>query len=329
MVVVLLGANFVFIRRPHTGWGRECQGILRLMLPLIYHPSYAIGITRAGKTRETKYARLRARLEAYQGQVVFYSPKAAGEADLYRVHDAVYVDAVKNLTLSDAALRRIGFSRVPEIYSRPARSCGGSFLAGVVALERGVAFNLAGGSHHAHRDFGSGYCVFNDVGVAAARLLDENRAARITILDLDVHQGDGTATLFQADPRVTTISVHAGRNFPARKARSDYDIALANGTGDTDYIQAVRQALAAISKAPKPDLIFYNAGVDIMVTDRLGYLAVSPQGLKAREETVFSFAHQNQIPIALVLGGGYDADQDRLTGHHHVAVETALTLFAG
>ena len=299
------------------------------MIPIVFHSLYSVGIQRGGITRRTKYATLFDRIKplADTDPIRILEPVPASFAMLSAIHDPTYVRAVQDLTLSDAALRRIGFSRVPEVFSRPALSSGGSLLAAKAALDFGVGFNLAGGSHHAHRDFGSGYCVFNDVAVAARALLDQDRVRRITILDLDVHQGDGTATLFAGDPRVTTISVHGEKNFPARKARSDLDINLPKGTGDIDYMAAVTQSLDAIDRSEKPDILFYNAGVDIMETDKLGHLSVSPAGLRAREEAVFTFAQQRGIPIVLVLGGGYDDDKDRLAGHHMVAYHTALALF--
>lgn len=297
---------------------------------LVYHPDYAVGISRSGVTRLTKYAALHGWCFEILGirPTDFVRPRPVSFETLSLTHDPEYVRSIQSLNLSDGALRRIGFSRVPEIYTRPALSTGGTLEAAKRALATGRPwFNLAGGSHHAHKDFGSGYCVFNDVAVAAKVLLQDGTARRIAVLDLDVHQGDGTAALFALDQNVKTVSVHGDRNFPLRKAVSDLDIALPEGTKDKDYLRAVEKALDYLSATGPFDLLFYNAGVDVMADDRLGKFSLSAEGLAAREEQVFGFARKNNLPIVTVLGGGYQEDKAKLACLHGVAIKAAKNCF--
>jgi acetoin utilization deacetylase AcuC-like enzyme len=200
-----------------------------------------------------------------------------------------------------------------------------------LALEHGVACNTAGGSHHAARDGGAGFCVFNDVAVAARLMQAEGLARRITVIDLDVHQGDGTARIFEDDTSVFTLSVHCEQNWPRRKAISDLDVGVERGTGDAAYLKIAREAVDDALEASRPDLVFFNAGVDPHAEDRLGLLDLSDAGLRAREAMVLDAVMKRGIPVVGVLGGGYSRDLDALARRHaflHEAAAQAMTVWA-
>ena len=221
--------------------------------------------------------------------------------------------------------RRIGLPNTAAVARRAFLAAAGTLLAARLALDTGIAANMAGGSHHAGPDGGSGYCVFNDVAIAARSLLDEGRAARVLVVDCDVHQGDGTARIFAGDPRVLTLSLHAERNFPARKAVSDLDFPLPDGLADRPYLETLEHALAG-SAAFRPDLVFYNAGVDPHADDRLGRLALTDAGLRARDARVLGWARARGAAVVGVLGGGYHRDQARLAARHAILFEEAARL---
>ncbi len=247
------------------------------------------------------------------------APAPAQAAQLTLAHGADYVLRALDLALSDDEVRRIGLPRTEQVVRRARLAAAGTTLAGRLALEHGLACNGAGGSHHAAADHGAGYCVFNDVAVAAATLLADGVVGRVLVIDADVHQGDGTATIFADDARVFTFSIHAARNFPARKAVSDLDVALADGTGDADFLAAFAAGLDASFAAFAPDLAFYNAGVDVHRDDRLGRLALSDEGLRARDRMALEACRARGVPVAGVLGGGY-ADDPSLVAERHAAL---------
>lgn len=229
---------------------------------------------------------------------------AAGIDDLLLAHDEAYVGAAMAGRLSDDAMRRIGIPWSPTLVSRSLATVGGSLAAARDALRDGIAGQLAGGTHHAHRDFGSGFCVFNDLAVGALALIAEGAVQRVTILDCDVHQGDGTAAILQGVASVQTISLHGAKNFPFRKVASDLDIALDDETGDDAYLVALETALRAV-EAFRPGLLLYLSGADALAADRLGRLSLTPQGLRARDEAVFRFARGRGLPVSIAIGGGY------------------------
>lgn len=236
----------------------------------------------------------------------------ASDADLRLVHDAAYVAAVTSGTLGAAEQRAIGFPWSAEMVERSRRSVGATVAAARAALAEGVAANLAGGTHHASASRGSGYCVFNDVAVAS-RILQAEASIRIAVVDLDVHQGDGTAAIFAGDASVFTISLHGARNFPFRKAASDLDLALPDGCGDADYLAALAHALAVLADehvAQPFGLAFYLAGADPHEGDRLGRLKVSAAGLLERDRRVLATLGEQGIPVALAMAGGYGHDID-------------------
>lgn len=250
-----------------------------------------------------KYRLLRNRLEM-TGRFRFAPGPMARMEDVLRVHAEEYVEAFLAGTLSEAELRRIGFPRVPELIARTLSSTGATVAAAEVARREGWAGVLAGGTHHAYREFGSGFCVLNDIAVAAARLLAEGKAERVAVVDLDVHQGDGTAAIFAGEERVFTLSLHGRHNFPFRKMKSRLDVEFENGTGDREYLAALEEALPVVD-AFEPDFVFYQAGVDALAEDRLGKLAMTAAGLAARDQMVFAWVRRQGVPVVVTLGGGY------------------------
>ncbi|MEM9198736.1 MAG: histone deacetylase [Pseudomonadota bacterium] len=297
------------------------------MSPLIWHPGYVAPLRPGHRFPMTKYGYLHRQLVA-GGLMPAETGPAPGKAPpalLAAVHDPAYVGRALGGTLTRDEERRIGLPQIPLVVDRARRASAGTLLAARIALERGFAANLAGGSHHAGPDGGAGFCLFNDAAVAAHALISESRTRRIAILDLDVHQGDGTARIFQDLPAVFTVSVHAARNYPARKALSDHDIALADGAEDAAYLSAVDQALELVI-AVRPDLVLYNAGVDPWEGDRLGRLAVSLDGLARRERAVLARLGAAGCPVAAMLGGGYGDDPAEVAARHALLFAAAAEL---
>ncbi len=265
-----------------------------------------------------KYRLLR---EALLGQNLIqreqiYEPPAATVAQLCLAHQENYVMKVLAGQLNDQEIRRMGFPWSPQLMERAKRSVGGTLAAAQSSLEDGISGNLAGGTHHAHADFGSGYCTFNDVAVAVRYLQQEKQIQRALVIDLDVHQGDGTATIFEHDPTVFTFSMHGEYNFPFRKAQSNLDIPLSNGVADLVYLDRLDQFLPKVFEQAEPDIVFYLAGVDPLYSDRLGKLNLSFQGLKDRDRRVISACLLEKIPLVCVLSGGYAVPlEDTIQAH--------------
>ncbi|SDW18815.1 Acetoin utilization deacetylase AcuC [Albimonas donghaensis] len=297
-------------------------------LPIVWHPDYIASLRPNHPFPMSKYHYLRLALEArgMMGPGEWFAPAALPALRIAAAHEIGYVDRVIGCTLSAEETRRIGLPSTPAVARRATLSSAGTLLAARLAMEHGLAVNAAGGSHHAGPDYGSGYCVFNDVAVAARALLDEGLAARILVVDCDVHQGDGTAWIFENDPRVFTFSIHAQKNFPARKAVSDLDVGLMDGLGDADYLATLADALAQALERSAPDFVFYNAGVDPWEGDRLGRLALSFDGLRRRDRLVLETIRARGLPVAAALGGGYSRDPDELAGRHAILFEEAAAL---
>lgn len=273
-----------------------------------------------------KYARLRARVEAsgVAGAGALRVPEPATDVELLRVHTKGYLERVVQGTLSREELRRIGFPWSPELVERARRSVGGTLAATRAALRDGIAVNLAGGTHHAYPDAGEGFCVFNDAAVAARAVQAERLAHRIAIVDLDVHQGNGTACIFRDEPTVFTVSVHGAGNFPFRKEVGDLDVALPDGTGDEAYLAAVTTAVDEALAAVRPDLVLYVAGADPFEGDRLGRLAVSEDGIAERDRIVFQRSREAGAAVAVVMSGGYARDAEQTVRiHFHTVREAA------
>ena len=265
-----------------------------------------------------KYEMLRDQITAHLPSVRLQQAEPADDAALALVHDPAYIDAVRHGTLSAAQQREIGFPWSPGMNERARRSVGATVQACRVALSgEGVAANLAGGTHHAYADKGSGFCVFNDAAVAARLMQIErlragidppSRPLQVAIIDLDVHQGNGSARIFQNDPSVFTLSLHGARNFPFRKEPSDCDIDLPDGCTDAPYLAALEQGLAEVERRCEPALVIYLAGADPHEGDRLGRLRLSDAGMAARDQRVFDWAWQRQLPVAMAMAGGYGHD---------------------
>ena len=232
-------------------------------------------------------------------------PDAATDEQLLRVHRLEYLEKVVSGALTDREVRRIGLPWSPELVERSRRSVGGTVAACRAALTDGVAVSLAGGTHHAFPDHGTGYCIFNDIAVATRAMQGEGLARRIVIVDCDVHQGDGTAAIFAGDSSVFTFSMHGAKNFPLHKERSDLDVALPDGTADADYLDALEIGLERSLALACADLVIYVAGADPFMGDTLGRLALSKAGLAARDRLVFDACRSAGLPVAAVMGGGY------------------------
>jgi len=235
-------------------------------------------------------------------------PSRAEVEALELVHSADYVRRFTEGSLDAAELRRLGFPWSEALVERSYRAVGGTIAAARHALAHGIAMNLAGGTHHAFPDHGEGFCVFNDVAVAIRLLLHEGLVRRAAVVDLDVHQGNGTASIFRDDPSVFTLSLHGQKNFPFRKEASDLDVELPDGCGDADYLTALEHALDELDRRFSPGLVIYLAGADPFERDRLGRLKLSFDGLEARDRRVFDWAWQRRIPMAFAMAGGYASD---------------------
>lgn len=232
-------------------------------------------------------------------------PSPPAEAtDLRRAHGSAYVSAMLDGTVAADIVRRIGLPWSETLMRRSCATVGGALAAARMALAHGISGQLAGGTHHAHRDFGSGFCVFNDLAVAALTLIEERAVKRIAVLDLDVHQGDGNAAILAAEPNVLVVSLHGAKNFPFRKVPSDLDVDLPDGTQDAQYHRALLDVLPAIS-AFRPDLLLYLSGADPLQQDRLGRLSLSLEGLAERDRLVFDFSRRCGLPVSIAIGGGY------------------------
>lgn len=236
-------------------------------------------------------------------------------AEILHAHDRTYAQEFLRGTIGPERMRRIGFPWSPELVTRTLASVGGTLAATVAAMEDGWSGTLAGGTHHAHAAEGSGFCVFNDIAIAIHGLRAQRICTRAAVIDLDVHQGDGTAALFANDPNVWTYSAHGRNNFPFRKKNSTVDIEFADGTGDDDYLARLRESLPRITEF-RPDIVFFQAGVDPLAEDTLGKLSLSLDGLAARDRLVFETVRQLGVPLVITLGGGYANPIERTVAAH-------------
>ena len=295
--------------------------------PLVTHAAYSTPLPEEHRFPMAKFRLLEQHLR--QRDLLrddqLHAPLPVPRRWLELVHPRKYHEAFARQRLSSAEARRIGLPPTPGVVRRSWLAVGGTVLTARLALRHGLACHLAGGTHHAFGSAGSGFCIFNDVAVASHVLLAERLVRRILVVDLDVHQGDGTASLFADDPRVFTFSAHAERNFPLRMAKSDCDLALPDGMEDGPYLAAVAEVLPDLLSQACPDLVFYNAGVDPHRQDRLGRLCLSDEGLMQRERMVLETCLRQRVPVATVIGGGYDA-LGPLVERHGLVVRAAAEM---
>ncbi|MEM6440930.1 MAG: histone deacetylase [Pseudomonadota bacterium] len=296
--------------------------------PIVWHPQYIAPLRTGHPFPMSKYGYLRRALEdrGLMPPGGWIAPAPLGPRQIALAHDLSYVERVLSGALALEETRRIGLPATEAVALRARLSNAGTLLAARFALDQGLALNAAGGSHHAGPDYGAGYCVFNDVAVAASALLAEGLVRRVLVVDCDVHQGDGTARIFAEDPRVFTFSIHAAKNFPARKAVSDLDLALPDGLRDADYLAALDDGLAEAMARAEADIAFYNAGVDPWEGDRLGRLSLSLDGLRRRDRRVLETLRRAGLPVAAALGGGYSKDPQELAARHAILFEEAAAL---
>ncbi|MBI1185376.1 histone deacetylase [bacterium] len=237
-----------------------------------------------------------------------FEPEKDNLEHIKRTHTADYITKLQSGKLERLEERKIGFPYSVRLLEREINIMNGTVAAAEKALTNGVSFNIAGGTHHAYHNRGEGFCIFNDIAVASHYLLEKNEVNKILVIDLDVHQGNGTAKIFENDPRVFTFSMHGAHNYPFKKECSDLDIGLANYTRDHEYLDLLEQALDRIIPIFRPDFIFYQSGVDVLETDKLGKMSLTMAGCKKRDELVLQTAFDNDIPLTAVMGGGYSPD---------------------
>ncbi|EGQ8083511.1 histone deacetylase [Vibrio parahaemolyticus] len=301
------------------------------MLPLIYHPIYSkLELPEGHRYPIMKYQYLyeEVRRDVQAEWVQFFEPQALSIEAIKRVHDAEYVDLLAQGNMPAAKMRRIGFPWSEALITRTLTSAAGTLLTAEKALEHGIALHLSGGYHHAHKDFGSGFCLFNDLVIAAKHMLDNEHVDKILIIDSDVHHGDGTATLCQEEPDIVTLSFHCDKNFPARKPQSDLDVPLAKGTDDETFLMTFKEVVEMALNLHRPDMVIYDAGVDIHQDDELGYFDVSTQAIFERDRFLFQLMKNRGIPVAAVVGGGYRTNHADLVPIHMQLIKAAREVFA-
>ena len=257
----------------------------------------------------------------------FFVPKPAKMNQVLRVHSKEYVDRLCNLELSKNEIRSIGFPLSEDLIKREFLIAGGTIMGAEKALDCGIAMNIAGGTHHSFHDRGEAFCLLNDQAICAQHLLDKGYAKKILILDLDVHQGNGTASIFRNNKDVFTCSVHGAKNYPFRKEVSDYDVSMEDNCPDSVYIDEIKSLLPKLFDKIMPDFIFYLCGVDILESDKLGRLGMSIAGCKKRDELVLSFCKEKGIPVQCSMGGGYSKDLRVIIEAHANTFRVAKTLF--
>ena len=292
------------------------------MIPVVHHPDYVTPAPAKSQYRWGKNGFIRDFLLTEGERITWHAPEPMPREWLEAVHDPDYVTQVVAAAVPQDKERRIGFPVTPAVAARSRVVPGGTWLAARLALEHGFAANTAGGSHHALHDTGAGYCVFNDLAIAAHRLVAERTVEQLLVVDVDVHQGDGTAALLAGRPGLATYSIHAEKNFPVRKARSTLDVPLADGVGDDEYLDMLEQTLTPLLDGFRPQLVLYQAGVDPFADDRLGRLSLTRRGLVRREQLIAQLMLARGIPLASTVGGGYGDDAGEIAERHVTAILT-------
>jgi len=296
-------------------------------LPVVNHEDYFAKIGDDHKFPINKFGELANYLIKNKIVKKFHKPYPCSDETLKRAHSEKYIKDIKNKTLDENGVKKIGFPLVDSVVQRSLVATGGTVLAAKLAISNRLACNTAGGSHHATFDSGAGYCVFNDVAVAAQYLLDRGLAKKILIVDLDVHQGNGNSDIFKNNKSVFTFSMHSKSNYPAKKSISDLDVELEDNIEDLEYTNSLKGCLDQLNKE-KFDFVFYIAGVDVHFNDRLGKLKISDEGIKSRDEIVIENFFSKNIPLCGVLGGGYNKDFNKLVELHSYLHQSCAELIS-
>ncbi len=296
-----------------------------MRLPLVYHDDYSPEFPAGHRFPMDKFRLLHDHLIAsgLTTDAELHRPDICPNDILALAHDRAYIERYMNGELSREDQRRLGLPWSEALARRTVRAVGGSLLAAELALQHGIACHLAGGTHHAHYDHPAGFCIFNDLAVISHYLLEAGRVHRVLIFDCDVHQGDGTARILEHTADAITVSLHCEQNFPVRKARSDWDIPLHRGMGDSEYLKIVDDALNYLLPLYQPDLVLYDAGVDVHKDDALGYLQLTDEGVGARDTCVLHHCLGRDIPVVGVIGGGYSKDREALARRHGILHHSA------
>jgi acetoin utilization deacetylase AcuC-like enzyme len=283
---------------------------LTSFIPVAYDPIYRLPLPENHRFPMEKYELLPQQLllEGTCEPSDFFTPTKVALENVLRIHNEEYVTRLINLNLNTREIRNIGFPLTKKLVERELIIAGGTIMGCEKALKTGIAMNIAGGTHHAFSDCGEAFCLLNDQAIAAQYLLDQKKASQILILDLDVHQGNGTAAIFESNPKVFTLSVHGAKNYPFRKEKSDLDIALEDDTGDKKYLDKIKKIIPALIDNIKPDFIFYLSGVDVLKTDKLGRLSLTIEGCKERDLFILRQCNDRNIPLQCSMGGGYSKD---------------------
>lgn len=298
-------------------------------IPLVANPVYSYPFPSQHRFPMEKFGLLQDYV-ANQGWLSgnpFYRPGKASLALLELAHCPAYLQRFINNQQSPAELKAMGLPWSEALVRRTLISPNGTLLTALLALEKGIACHLAGGTHHAHRDFASGFCILNDLAVTALALIKQQKVQRVLIFDCDVHQGDGTARILENNPHIFTCSIHCQDNFPSTKARSNLDVALPRGTQTAQYLSTLKTTLERAIRLSRPDIILYDAGVDIYTADPLGHFAVTEAGIFARDLYVISSCRRQGIPVASVIGGGYDDNRSALAARHGLVIKAAVEVY--
>jgi acetoin utilization deacetylase AcuC-like enzyme len=299
------------------------------MIKIAHHPIYAHPLPAGHRFPMSKYELIPEQL-LYEGTITaanLFEPACASEEVIVATHDAEYWTQLRDLTLPYQAQRRIGFPLDAQLVEREIRIAQGTIDGALHAQQHGIAFNVAGGTHHAGRNWGEGFCLLNDQAIAANFLFDNDLAKRILIIDLDVHQGNGTANIFENEPRVFTFSTHGEKNFPFRKEQSTLDIPLADGVADEEFLAIIAKEIPKAIIKHQPDFVFYLAGVDVLESDKLGKLSLTKQGCKERDAIVFKNCISFGLPVQVSMGGGYSEDIKIIVDAHCNTFRTAFDLY--
>ena len=295
----------------------------------VTHPQYDIPLPKNHKFNSSKFSDLYNELKRIGliDLADIFIPEKASIKDLCVVHEEKYIQKIVNGSLERVEERRLGLKWSTKLVNRSFLAVNGTLLTAMKAIENGIACHIAGGTHHSHFDFGSGYCVFNDLAYSSIKLINKKLANKILIFDCDVHQGDGTASILEKNDNVFTCSIHCKNNFPARKSKSNLDVELEDNLNSGQYLTVLNKTLQECTNQFRPDLVLYDAGVDIHINDELGKLKVDDDGLRERDETVLNYFKNLSIPIATVIGGGYSKNNLELAQRHSTVFKAAKNIF--